>query len=238
MIDLSLWGDLSLHTQKIELVKTVLKHPELSLVIETSGIGWRDGELEEIASAKRIAQPRLNGMSAISVIISLDGIDEASYKKLRGEGFAEAFECVKKVAALFGNNAYIQTVRTKGSELDTEKFYRYYTEATPSSANLKCQVIVQKYDDFCGTMPPLRAADLSPINRLPCNHIMRDMSMLVDGTVSMCREDINGTTALGNVFSEGLDDIWNRMGALYDKHCVADYPELCKKCDEYWTYNF
>ncbi|GMO50225.1 MAG: spiro-SPASM protein [Termitinemataceae bacterium] len=231
VIDLSLWGEIALHPFKIELIDSVLKRPSLSLVIETCGIGWRDGELERIADIFSSAKPRFNGMSALSLIVSLDGIDEASYKKLRGDGFTEAFATAKKIFALFGKNAYIQTVRIKGSELDTEKFYRYWAETE------KANVIVQKYDDFCAAMPALRAADLSPIKRLPCNHIMRDMSILVDGTVPMCKE-WTVSPIIGNVFTEPLSEIWERNEAVYKKHCTGEYPEICTHCDEYWTFNF
>ncbi|GMO45925.1 MAG: spiro-SPASM protein [Termitinemataceae bacterium] len=287
VIDISLWGELALHPQKIELIRLVLDRPTLSLVIETSGLGWNDGELEEIKAMSDAAAPRINDMCPVSVIVSLDAIENDHYQKMRGDGFEQALEAAKKIAAVFGDNAYIQAVRTKGSEIATEKFYRYWAEDQGKTMQGNAaQVIIQKYDHFCRRLPDIRAADLSPVNRLPCIHNMRDMPILADGTVLMCREIVapvepvvqgaalgtifdNGThfeggaanastsTAggsgepkvrseggspplqiLGNVFTDTLDDIWRRGEALFLAHHAKDYPDFCKDCDEYWTFNF
>ena len=43
---------------------------------------------------------------------------------------------------------------------------------------------------------------------------------------------------LGNLFSEGLESIWSAGEEFYLRHLRQDYPEMCRKCDEYYTYNF
>lgn len=239
VIDLSLWGEIALHPQKMDLFRAVLERDSLNLVIETSGIGWKTGELEALAAEAARYKPRKNGMAALSLIVSLDGIDYASYQKTRGGHealFNEALACAKNIAALFGENAYIQTVRCKGSELQTEQFYRFWTDDASGP-----QVIIQKYDHFCGRLPDLRATDLSPVRREPCWHIMRDMPVFVDGSAPVCREILDGKAA-GNVFAEDLDAIWQRGQAIYAEHCAGNYASclggLCEKCDEYWTFNF
>ncbi|MDR0497697.1 MAG: spiro-SPASM protein [Treponema sp.] len=63
VIDLSLWGELSLHPDRIELIKMVLSKPALSLVVETSGIGWKDDELKALAELSSNAETRKNHMA-------------------------------------------------------------------------------------------------------------------------------------------------------------------------------
>jgi len=234
VIDLSLWGELSLHPEHFELIEMVLARPALSLVIETSGIGWKEEELKALAAMQAI--PRKNHMAPLSWIVSLDAFDPERYRELRGPGFSEAQSCVKTLLSLFPNDAYVQAVRLKGAEDDIEKFYRFW-----KGENSK-QVIIQKYDDFAGALPKMQAADLSPVKRRPCWHIQRDINILMDGRVPGCRENLaalkEGAEVLGNAFSGDLSLIWENGVALYNMHCKAEYPGICALCDEYYTYNF
>jgi spiro-SPASM protein len=144
VIDLSLWGELSLHPQKMKLIEAVLARKELALIIETSGLGWKAEELEKCAELSQNTEARENRLAPLSWIVSLDTADPQRYAQLRSHGFAEAEDCAKKLFSLFRKNCYVQAVRVKDGEEDTEKFYRYWKEAAPCEAN----VIIQKYDDF------------------------------------------------------------------------------------------
>jgi len=244
VIDLSLWGELSLHPEKMKLIKAVLSRKELSLIIETSGIGWETAELEECADLSRNADKRINLPSPLSWIVSLDTADPSLYALVRGQGFSEANECAKKLHSLFGKDCYVQAVRTAGGEEDTEKFYRGWKEKLGGESN----IIIQKYDDFCGTLDKKQASDLSPVIRQSCWHIMRDMVILIDGTAPLCREDISALKGdkkniLGNALTGSLDSIWRNGEQYYLEQCKKDYSGssfggLCAKCDEYYTYNF
>jgi spiro-SPASM protein len=236
VIDLSLWGEIALHPEKIELIEMVLSRPALSLVLETSGIGWKNEELSDLAKAASAAAPRKNHMAPLSWIISLDAHDPARYKEVRGNGFPEAEAAAKTLLELFPKDAYVQAVRVKGYEDDIEHFYR--------SWNKPSQIIIQKYDDFTGALPKLQATDLSPVKRRPCWHTLRDMNILLDGSVPCCREDLGALKGkgekalLGNVFNEDLNLVWERGAALYKEHCAPEYKGICANCDEWYTYNF
>jgi len=229
VIGLSLWGELSLHPQKLDLARAVLSRPETSLVIETCGLGWQEAELETLARETAAASPRVSGQPHLSWIVSLDAAD------LPGGG--EAALCAEKLAALFPAPAgqeggvYVQAIRVKGEETAIEQYYRAW-----KAKNLG--VIIQKYDHFCGRLPDLRAVDISPLERQPCWHLMRDMPILLDGTVPLCREDFDAAAPPGNAFNEPLEEIWRRGEALYREHAAGRYPGLCAACDEYYTYNF
>ncbi|MDR2079125.1 MAG: spiro-SPASM protein [Treponema sp.] len=229
VIDLSLWGELSLHPQKEALITAILDRPGLSCVIETSGLGWKTAELEALAAAASRAAPRKNRMAPLSWIVSLDAADSVRYKEIRGPGFSEAMECAKTLLNLFPKDSYVQAVRVKGAEDDIEQFFRFWKD-------LGAGIIIQKYDDFCGFLPKLQATDLSPVQRRPCWHLMRDMVILMDGRVPVCRETLDGEELLGNAFTEALETIWARGALLYREQ--FSYRGLCAVCDEYYTYNF
>jgi spiro-SPASM protein len=244
VIDLSLWGELALHPQKMELIRLVLARPELALVVETSGVGWKTEDFEAAqslaAAASAAAADRISPLPPLSWIVSLDAADPHRYREVRGPGFAEAVEAAKKLLALFPADAYVQAVRTEGAEDDIEQFYRSWKEIAPRGA---ANIIIQKYDDFCGALPKKQASDLSPVRRQPCWHIMRDLPVLIDGRVPLCREELSalggdGRRVLGNVFTETLEEIWGRGRVYYDEQSQKNYRDTCAGCDEYYTYNF
>jgi len=235
VIDLSLWGELSLHPQKMNLIESVLKKSGLSLVIETSGIGWKNEELEKCAELAQKAKTRDVFPAPLSWIVSLDTADPQRYTQLRGAGFAEAVECAKKILSLFPDDCYVQAVRVSGAEDDTEKFYRHWKEICPRG---KKNIIIQKYDHFCGVLEKKQASDISPVIRQSCWHIMRDMPVLIDGTVPLCREDLKKGRILGNVFTGSLEEIWKNTESYYSEQCEKKYTGICADCDEYYTFNF
>ena len=95
-------------------------------------------------------------------------------------------------------------------------------------------------------LPRKQASDLSPVQRQPCWHLARDLPVLLDGSVPLCREQIaaaDGGSSLGNAFNESLDDIWERGRPYYAEQAGKRtggkiYNSLCAGCDEYYTYNF
>jgi spiro-SPASM protein len=232
VVDLSLWGEIALHPQKIELIKNVLQHPSLALVVETTGLGWGKEDFEQLALYAASATPRKNDMPPVSWIVSIDTNDEAEYRTLHGRGFDEVVENIHSLVSFFPKDTYVQAVRTRGSEDRIEKFYRFW-----KAENVN--VIIQKYDSFCGVLPQLSAADLSPVKRSPCWHIMRDMPVLLDGSVPVCREAVcNAAPVLGNALNESLEAVWRRGEVFFERHCAEDYDAMCIKCDEYYTFNF
>jgi spiro-SPASM protein len=235
VIDLSLWGELSLHPHKLELIRMVLERPNLALIIETTGLGWKRAELEALAEAARNAAPRKNFFAPLSWIVSLDTHDAERYREIRGAGYREAVETAQALTTLFPKDAYVQAVRMKDAEDDIETFYRSWKER-------KANVIIQKYDSFCGALPDLVATDLSPLKRRPCWHLMRDVSILIDGTIALCREDVDALSgeskAWGNVFTDDLETIWKRSDLFYREQCQSVFTGRCARCDEYYTYNF
>ncbi|MCL2245355.1 MAG: spiro-SPASM protein [Treponema sp.] len=241
VIDLSMWGELSLHPQKLELIEAVLSRNTLSLVIETSGIGWKTEELEKCAGlCAQYAQNRNTPFPSLSWIVSLDTIDQTRYATIRGAGYAEASACVNKLFSIFPKDCYVQAVRIKGGEDDTEKFYRHFKDASPCGEK---NIIIQKYDDFCGSMEKKQASDISPVIRKSCWHIMRDLPILINGSVPLCREDMTvfndgKDRILGNIFSDSLETIWQNGQNYYREHCNKSYPGICANCDEYYTFNF
>lgn len=163
VIDISLWGEPSLHPDIETLVASVLERPGLSLIIETSGIGWKKGSFERLAG---LADGLADGVAErhagrLHWVVSLDAPEAELYGRLRGEGYAEAVSSARRLIELFPKTAYVQTVRAFDNEPVLEDFWRGWKQLTDN-------VIVQKYSTFAGFLPERKVTDLSPLKRRPC----------------------------------------------------------------------
>ncbi len=228
VVDLSLWGEPSLHPDFGALADSVLSRPGLSLIVETSGVGWKAGVAEGVAE-------RWAASGRVDWIVSLDETERGEYQNLRGPGFDEAVAFAEKLGSLFPGRAHVQAVRMLSNERRLEAFWRGWKEKG-------LDVIVQKYDGFAGRLPNLTVSDLSPLERLPCRHLARDLVVALDGAVLMCREALAPgihpeSAPLGNVFVDSLESIWAKGEAAWLDHVHRKLPAICERCDEYHTWN-
>ncbi|MDA3956987.1 spiro-SPASM protein [Oceanispirochaeta sp.] len=222
-VSLSLWGEPSLHSDIKLVLQSLLEKTRLNFVIESSGIGWGDmnnPELLKIIQSQRIEW-----------IISLDVLDSDLYQELRGEGQKEALSMIETLLSQNPDHTWVQAVRMKENEDDLEDFYRYWKQKTE-------HVIIQKYDHFSKELPEKKITDLSPLRRFPCWHLKREMTILLDGSVILCREELKPSKNRLNCFNESLEEIWNRGNDVFSEHINGEFKGVCTSCDEYYSYNF
>jgi spiro-SPASM protein len=235
VIDISMWGEPSLHADIGGVIDEVMSRPSLSLIVETSGLGW-ENRIDEIAA-------RYGVSGRIDWVVSLDAASPELYAELRGPGFAEATAFAERLIALFPGHAHVQMLRARDSEAELEAFWRGWKKKTD-------KVIVQKYSRSAGLLPERKVSDLSPLARRPCWHLKRDLSILIDGKVPLCRDYSQGDIMLGNAFEPhagrptGIDAAWAVGAAHHEAHIEACrsgdgslFPSPCEACDEYYTYN-
>ena len=96
---------------------------------------------------------------------------------------------------------YIQIMKINetdefGKENDIKSYLDKYYDFWEGE---KIPIILQKQNIYFGRIPDRRYSDLSPVKRTPCWHLQRDLYILSDGTVSFCKQDIDGETSYGNV---------------------------------------
>lgn len=63
-----------------------------------------------------------------------------------------------------------------------------------------------------------------------CSEMVEKFSILSNGDVVTCCEDLLGDYRFGNVLLETPLEIWNRMQSVRDTFYHRDYPELCRHC--------
>ncbi len=230
VFSLSPAGEPAAHPDIENLIRGALKageragNPPVSRVlVETSGIGWKDGVLESLAADYSGGR--------LMWILTMDASDEELYRRIRGEGLEEAEASARRLHRLFGRNFYLQAVRMEENEEHLETFYRKWQDEG-------VQVIIQKYNTFGGLLPNKQPADLSPLKRFPCWHLKRDMPVMLDGTVPASWVRTQWDKPAWNVFTHSLEEIWAAGETLYQQHVNGEYPGSCGACDEYYTFNF
>jgi spiro-SPASM protein len=219
MLHVSLWGEIGLHSEAYRLLWDLAERSSLQPVVETSGVGW-DPDVAESAMQ----------LPHLTWIVALDAAAPELYERIRGPGYEEARDFAERLLQHAPERTYVQAVRMQENEEHLQDFYRSWSERTEN-------IIVLKYDHFSGRLPDRRVTDISPLKRLPCWHLKRDLYVLLDGTVPMCREDLEGAYSLGNAFDDELEAVWERGQTYHVQHVQQVYPELCAKCDEYYTFN-
>jgi spiro-SPASM protein len=245
VVSLSAWGEPLAHPDFCALVAATLAHKGLSVLIET----W--GHLVTPALVEQAAAIVAKTNGTVTWIVYIDAMDEATYRMVHrlesaaqnAPSLSSAQNALALLSAAFPGAVYPQFVRMNENEAQLEAFYRHYKE--------KGNVLIQKYDHYCGKLPDRKPADLSPLERRFCWHQMRDMVILLDGSVPLCKEDALETKGKLNIFDPasvdvcdsklettnvvgGIARIWEKLGAL----AHLDSLSICKDCDEYYTFNF
>ena len=238
VVSFSSWGEALLHPSCLEMIEKVLSYKGLSVFIESDGLGVTEEFCDKLKTIVEKSEERNNGWQKIMFAVSLDAATPETFTKLhegcQNTDYEKALNAVKMLENSIPGMVYPQFVRINENEKELESFYRYWNEkSNPSGGNL----IIQKYDDFAGFLPPCKPADLSPLERNPCWHCRRDFTILSNGDVPSCRAFIL-SGKIGNVFNEPLEEIWHKTDKIIENHINKIYTDKCERCDEFYTYNF
>jgi radical SAM protein with 4Fe4S-binding SPASM domain len=90
--------------------------------------------------------------------------------------------------------------------------------------------------DFAGLVPDVSVADMSPPRRKPCARLASRLTVLSDGRIVSCEQDVLGRQVLGAVGEDALTDVWQkRMAALREEHRCGSWSNrpVCGPCREW-----
>lgn len=225
------------HPSFYSMLESAVKEPLVErIIVETNGV-------HAGMNFKSFVERTEN--SKVHVIVNNNGLDRESYIRFHG---ADQYDTVlKNITSLAGlnrdsNRVYIQVMKINETDEfakanDTKTYLDRYYDFWESQ---KIPIILQKQNVYSARIPDRRYSDLSPVKRTPCWHLQRDIYILSDGTVSFCKQDIDGENSYGNVTASSLDEIWNRQRQMFLEDYKENYPEKpdCRNCDEWYTFNF
>ena len=261
VVSLSAFGEPLLNPSFVDFALEVLEKNDgnhrISLLIESDGLLVSDEMASKISAAAKEKNAEVNW------IIYIDAVEQSLYSKIhscQADDFQKALCAVPLLEKYFEKHVYPQFMRMKSNEEQLEAFYRFWNEKTSPSMG---EFIIQKYNSFCSALPELKSADLSPVNRLPCWHLRRDMTILADGSVPFCSQ-LSFPKNAGNILSDGIEKVWSEFRSVMESHLalvrainekggsgqtdgrnpagydgIADVSDnKCGICDESYTFNF
>lgn len=220
-------GEPLMHGNFYEILDMTIAEANVrTLVLETNGL------LADVNFAEYCAK---NGAGKIRIIVNINGMDQATYQALHGaDHFARVLANVEALNKALGggDSLYVQVMKINETEKYLDAYYDFWEK-------IGVPVILQKQNTCLGRIADRRYSDLSPVERIPCWHLQRDLSIHSDGTVAFCKQDIDGVDGRGNVASTALVEIWkaSRDSFVNDyRGKLAQRPD-CASCDEWYTFN-
>ncbi len=89
---------------------------------------------------------------------------------------------------------------------------------------------------FNGRLADVGVADMAPPQRRPCHRLASRLTVLSDGRVVSCEQDVLGEQPMGRVGERPITDIWrDRFASLRSCHAAGRWDEqpLCGGCREW-----
>ena len=255
VVSLSAFGEPLLNPSFVDFALEVVgkndENHKISLLIESDGLLVSDEMAAKISAAVKEKNAEVNW------IIYIDAVEQSLYSKIhscKADDFQKALCASPLLEKYFEKHVYPQFMRMKSNEEQLEAFYRFWNEKNSPSFG---DFIIQKYNSFCGVLPELKSADLSPVNRIPCWHLRRDMTILSDGSVPFCSQ-LSFPQKAGNVLTDGIEKVWSEFRSVLEAHLAlvrainekgdseqkdgrnpaAPADNKCGCCDESYTFNF
>ncbi len=220
-------GEPLMHAKFYEIAEASLAEPLLkNLVIETNGV-LADENFRSFYSSMNDQRVR--------VIVNLSAIDTGTYRSLHG---ADSFDAVQgNVLGLRETIAdraglYLQIMKINETEPFLDRYYDFWEKH-------EVPIVLQKQNVYLGRVEDRRYSDLSPIDRIPCWHLQRDLFILSDGTVGFCKQDVDGAFSRHSLAAVSLAEMFEsrRENFIRDyKGNPATAPD-CASCDEWYTFN-
>ncbi len=220
-------GEPLMHPKFYEIAEASLAEPLLkNLVIETNGV-LADANFRSFYSSMNDQRVR--------VIVNLSAIDAASYRALHGADFFDTVRSnVLSLRETIADRAglYLQIMKINETEPFIDRYYDFWEKH-------EVPIILQKQNVYLGRVEDRRYSDLSPIDRIPCWHLQRDLFILSDGTVGFCKQDVEGALSRYSLATGSLAEIFEARceNFIRDyKGTLAGSPD-CASCDEWYTFN-
>jgi MoaA/NifB/PqqE/SkfB family radical SAM enzyme len=200
----------------------------------SAGINAIGLETDLIATADTLGQLARSELDVVSV--HFPAAHDVNYAQMMG---ADAF------AHVFNNVAILeQQVKERGS--GTPLISMLFTKTAANLAEMEVwydywlhrfgHAVIIGPSDYAGQMPDLAVADMSPQIRKPCNRLWSRMTVLSDGRVVSCEQDVCGKQTMGIVGETPIQEIWQqRFTPMRKCHQSGDWKStaLCGGCREW-----
>ncbi|HVT90341.1 MAG TPA: SPASM domain-containing protein [Tepidisphaeraceae bacterium] len=216
-------GDPLLHEQLFDIIASAKNAGVKAIHLETDLLPNRQNSLDQLAESEiDVVSIHLPAMTAetYAAVMGVDqfmqAINNIQYLQMRRQQRGLG---VPILSPLFA--------KCKQNLAEMEAWYDQWLRA------LGAAVIVGP-TDFAGLIPDSSLADMSPPQRKPCNRINSRMTILSDGNVVSCEQDVTARQVMGHVSSNALSDIWqSEFDKLRIAHKSGCHGAVCSACREW-----
>lgn len=219
------FGDPLLHKKFYTLLDLILKEDLLeSIIIETEA-AFTDSNFFSFLEEKKDDR--------IKVVVSCNGYNSETYSAIHCSDIFETVQSnILKLKELLDTNLYLEIKKINETEPFLDLYYDFWE-------NYNVQLILQKQNTWIGAAKDRRYYDLTPLKRIPCWHLQRDLYILPDGSVPYCKQDVGGKFSSYNVNSLPISEIWENRKPMFIQDYKGNLPASpdCKSCDEWFTFN-
>lgn len=209
-------GDPLLSNNIFEILEFI-KDFKLNTIIETFGYNITQDLIDKLIKTNY----------NVIIVIKMDAYTENCYNKIFIDGnykkVKENYDLLKKSCL----KVYKSVVRILENENEIEMFIK----------NKEAEdLIIRKYSTFCGKLTDKKVVDLTPLERIPCFHLRREIFVNSNKKVRLCHFCLENE--VGDLSQEDLETIINKLEEEYSKNSRKIYRDCCEKCDDYYLFNF
>jgi spiro-SPASM protein len=218
-------GDPLLHSEFFAIVDEAKRAGINAIAIETDLIGIETDVIEQLAD------------SAVDIVsVNFPAICPATYQAIMGiDGFKSVMENLTKLisrrqANRRGTPLVVPTFhKLAGNIGELEAWYDHWMRV------LGCAVL-DGPKDFGGQIADVSLAQMEPPRRRACARIARRLTVLCDGRIVSCEQDILGRQSLGRVGENSIKSVWaSGMESLRSDHAAGEWKRhpVCAACKEW-----
>jgi hypothetical protein len=206
-----------------------LLHPEFARImelIERSGVPavHVETDLLDVSDAawSALAERRIDVLT-----VHLPAARAETYRQVMGvDGMAPALGNLKRLLTMRRRVSLVVPTFTKCRQnlAEMEPWYDHWLRVVGTA-------VIAGPSDYAGQIPDVACADMSPPRRRGCYRLSSRMTILSDGTIGSCEQDVRGRQEQGHVMTEGVARSWReRFPVLRAEH---ESQPLCTTCKEW-----
>lgn len=226
VVSLGLYSEVFVYSEWEKLIDEIRQRPHRRFILESRGIGVSPSRIDMAHS-----------LPHVDIIIDISTVSPNLFLEWKKPPLPFPCEGLQSLNFLrdLSSKARIFIQFTRCHENDKELFAFY-----EAWKDFQGRIIIRKPDSFGGKNLSQRVVDLSPLQRTPCLALQRNLIIFCDGSVPLCRQDVEGQYGAGNVFVDGIEACWQRLSEAYERqfvHSCMSAP-LCEQCDDWWIFSF
>lgn len=216
-------GDPLLHEGLFEILAAARKAGTLCVHIETDLLDLSPEALAQLAASW-----------ADVVSVHIPALSARTYEQIMGvSGFDRVLAAIGQFMNAHGRRAtpiLVPTfVKCRANLAEMEAWYDHWLRTAGCA-------VVRGPSDCAGQIPDVAVADMTPPKRRACARLTSRLTVLCDGSIVSCEEDMLGKQVIGRLGKDSIADAWlTKMEPLRRDHRDGrwDQHPLCATCREW-----